>query len=331
MADFTYVASYFNKIYDAYVDEHEIVMINEKQPIMGKIGTIVAGDSKSQFMTFEINRYYDGIDLSNKMIKINYVYEVMGKVVMREGTSLYSDDACNICCNDKKLRFSWLLPSEAALKKGTLGCSIVFIGEDGYNFQTEIFELTIQPSITNDGTLEQVVKVDWFTDIESRLYKVEQATGGVDLDYSSLINKPSINGTELNGDMELDFISGKASSTNLGGVKAIDKNASMTQAVGIDSDGYLWVQPSAGGSGVSGGADGFSPIVTITPTTDGNTLAILDKNGLKTTEIKNGTNGTNGVSITDVEITADNKITISSSVPESYEVASNTKIDEIFN
>ena len=31
MADFTYVTAPYNKIYDTYIDEHEIVTIDEKE------------------------------------------------------------------------------------------------------------------------------------------------------------------------------------------------------------------------------------------------------------------------------------------------------------
>lgn len=42
------------------------------------------------------------------------------------------------------------------------------------------------------------------------------------------------------------------------------------------------------------GADGFSPIATVTPTSNGATISITDKNGTTTANITNGINGQNG-------------------------------------
>lgn len=296
MADWTNVTASYNKIYDTYIDEHEIVIIDEKQPQLGEIGLIVAGDSNSQFMTFEINRYYDNIDLSNKLIKIAYLYKKNNEIKITKTTKIYADDACNICYTDDLLRFSWLLPAEVALQEGKVAASISFIGlddEQGYELKTTIFELEVKPSLVSNESLEHAIKVTWFGDIESRIYKLEQYSGLVDLDYNTLINKPSINGTKLEGDVELTFIE-QATQSELGGIKALPKETDQTQPVGIDEEGFLWVKPSSGGGGGGTGADGFSPIVSMSEEEGGTLLTIVDKNGIKTAHIKNGINGKDG-------------------------------------
>ena len=50
-------------------DEHQIIQITEKTPILKNIGKIVCGDTNSNILSFEINRYYDGVDLCTKNIK----------------------------------------------------------------------------------------------------------------------------------------------------------------------------------------------------------------------------------------------------------------------
>ena len=298
MADFTYVTAPYNKIYDTYIDEHEIVTIDEKQPKLGNTGVLVAGDSNSQFMTFEINRYYDNIDLSDKFIKIFYIFTTEdGKIKPTKKNPIYSDDACNICYNDKKLRFSWLLPAEVALNSGKVAANISIIGEDNYSLNTTLFELEIQTSLTGNDITEATAKLSWISDIEARLYKVEQATGGVDLDYNTLVNKPKINGIELDGDTPISFVE-QASASDLGGIKSLPKTEDQTQPVGIDEEGFLWVKPSSGGAGGGTGADGFSPIVSMTEEEGGTLLIIIDKNGPQTTHIKNGINGADGSSVT---------------------------------
>ena len=51
------------------IDEHQIIKITEKTPELHNIGKIVCGDANSNILTFEINRYYDNIDLLTKNIK----------------------------------------------------------------------------------------------------------------------------------------------------------------------------------------------------------------------------------------------------------------------
>ena len=57
------------------VDEHQIIKITEKFPEPKNIGKIVCGDVNSSILTFEINRYYDNVDLLSKNIKFIVITE----------------------------------------------------------------------------------------------------------------------------------------------------------------------------------------------------------------------------------------------------------------
>ena len=48
------------------VDEHTIIKITEKTPSLQNVGKIVMGDTNSNILTFEMNRFYDGVDLYTK-------------------------------------------------------------------------------------------------------------------------------------------------------------------------------------------------------------------------------------------------------------------------
>lgn len=63
-------------------DEHQIIKITEKTPLLNNIGKIVTGDTNSNILTFEINRYYDGVDLYTKLIKIIVKNELDRKSVV---------------------------------------------------------------------------------------------------------------------------------------------------------------------------------------------------------------------------------------------------------
>lgn len=59
-------------------------------------------------------------------------------------------------------------------------------------------------------------------------------------------------------------------------------------------DGQNGKDGQKGADGING-QDGFSPLATITQTSEGATISIIDKNGTTSVEIKNGKDGTNGV------------------------------------
>ena len=74
------------------IDEHQIIAINEKTPTPQNIGKIVRGDTNSNILTFEMNRYYDGIDLSDKNIKI---------LVNNNVDNIFVEDAVNLQTTDE--------------------------------------------------------------------------------------------------------------------------------------------------------------------------------------------------------------------------------------
>ena len=61
------------EIYNSMVDDDEEILITDRDVAIKNIGTIVKGDSNSQILTFKINRYYEGVDLSTK--NINFIYK----------------------------------------------------------------------------------------------------------------------------------------------------------------------------------------------------------------------------------------------------------------
>lgn len=152
--------------YEKLGDEHEIVRISDKEAKIGNIGKIVKGENNSQLLTFEINRFYDNVDL--KDMNILFLYQ------NKDG--IFTTKASNIIYNNYLLRFNWLLPYGVTLYSGTITACIHFIGKDenvNYTLKTTNFHLTVEDSL--DGTdIEITVPDNWFADIENRLSVLEQ-------------------------------------------------------------------------------------------------------------------------------------------------------------
>lgn len=152
--------------YSTMKDEHEIVIINEKNVTVGNIGVIVRGDINSQEIEFEINRKYDEVDLLDKTFYI--VYKTKGGVFKKE--------AIDISYNETKIRFNWLLDENATLYVGDITATIQIEGLDEkgnlYQIKTKNFTLTVQDSLSEYD--EEGIYHSWAENIEDRVESLEE-------------------------------------------------------------------------------------------------------------------------------------------------------------
>lgn len=147
------------------VDEHQVIKIIEKSPILQNIGKIVLGDVNSNILTFEINRYYDGVDLYAKNIKF----------IIKNELGIFTEDAVNVYYNNELLRFSWVLSDSVTYKSGIVTVAIIFMGlESGKNYalKTIPFNIKIENSLEFSETVPS--EKNWFVDIENRISELEQ-------------------------------------------------------------------------------------------------------------------------------------------------------------
>lgn len=155
------------------VDEHQLIKITEKTPALQNIGKIVMGDINSNILTFEINRYYDGVDLYTKNIKI----------IVKNELGIFTEDTYNLQYNNDLLRFSWILSDSVTYKSGTITAAIIFIGtEAGQNYALKTVPFTIKIENSLDFLNIAPPQKNWFVDIESRLFDLENTSGGINID-----------------------------------------------------------------------------------------------------------------------------------------------------
>lgn len=151
-------------IKSSMVDEHQIVKITEKVPEIKNIGKIVCGDTYSNIITFEIKRYYDNVDLLTKNIKF----------IVKNELGSFTEDAVNTQYNDELLRFSWVLSDSVTYKSGDIKAAIIFLGtEQGRNYALKTIPFILKIDNSLDLIDTDPLNKDWFTDIENRLYSLE--------------------------------------------------------------------------------------------------------------------------------------------------------------
>lgn len=143
-------------------DQHSTATISEKIVDVSNVGTFIMGEHNSSIITFQIDRYYDGVDLSEKKIKIIY----------KNSNGIYeSDDAeiCNVKYSQKSLRFSWIVSSNVT-QTSKFVAYVCFISDD-YLMKTENFIITVKSSF-DPSTSEP--SANWFVTIEGKLEKIEK-------------------------------------------------------------------------------------------------------------------------------------------------------------
>lgn len=167
------------KTYNLMSDEHQIITITDKEAIVENIGTIVSGDTNSCLLTFEINRFQDGIDLSDKKIRFNY----------KNSNGKFYDIAVNVKYNDDVIRFSWLLPYSLTQPGGNVIASIEFYGyieyDEEYSYKTKNFKLSVEKSLgVDDGSDESYN--NWVIRIENDVEVIQKKISEIEKDIKSI-------------------------------------------------------------------------------------------------------------------------------------------------
>lgn len=142
---------------NSYVDGL-IFNVDPKTKIISKLKdqTLIAGEAMSQYIAFNIPRYFDGIDLSGKNIEVLYI-----------SPDNFSDvnTVINAERNDDTLAFGWVVPGEALTSPGTLAFSIQFSGEK-YKLKTRTIELEIYDGMKSTDILPEPLEQEWYVKLQ---------------------------------------------------------------------------------------------------------------------------------------------------------------------
>lgn len=131
--------------YSEYHDDAISVVDNMKNVIMDESQTNISQEANSQFIPFEMDRYYDGFDLVTTTLSFFFL-DAAGM----SGT----DSPINVTYNSEKIRFGWLVDSRVT---STVGRVQFEIHATGVNSKNERYVwksrpndvLTVLPSISD--------------------------------------------------------------------------------------------------------------------------------------------------------------------------------------
>lgn len=119
--------------------------------------TLISGERNSQYIAFQMPRYYDGIDLSEKNIEVIYVTETgisdINKVI-------------NVRRNEEYLLFGWVVPGGALQDPGTLSFCIEFAGDE-YVMKTMPVEVEVFDGMNGSDIMAEPTGQVWYMQIQN--------------------------------------------------------------------------------------------------------------------------------------------------------------------
>ena len=119
--------------------------------------TLISGERNSQYIAFQMPRYYDGIDLSEKNIEVIYVTETgisdINKVI-------------NVRRNEEYLLFGWVVPGGALQDPGTLSFCIEFAGDE-YVMKTMPVEVEVFDGMNGSDIMVEPTGQVWYMQIQN--------------------------------------------------------------------------------------------------------------------------------------------------------------------
>lgn len=186
--------------------------------------------------------------------------------------------------------------------------NMIVNGNGGGNYDNQINELnnrmttlenrvTIQGLRINNVRTELINLTNDVADLGNSLVSMNQQIGV--LNNSKQDKLTPGNGIEINGNVISATGGGGNSVSNIAWLPNVNENGwvSWQRSMSENAPDPVNITGPAGQNGVNGqnGNDGFSPIVNITPITDGHQIDITDANGTQTFNVLDGANGVNGI------------------------------------
>ena len=191
--------------FDNFSDD-KISLIDENKDITIDASQInISQESKSQFIPFEMPRYYDGIDLTKMAISIHFT---------NSDKQHAASPAVNVQYNNDKIRFAWLVDANATHIDGNLQFEIHADGAisdntgKSYEYRWKskpTDKFNIVKSLCQDPNCEPIyVNEDWVQEIVKNVATaVAEEIKNIQVDLSNYYTKTEVDEKIANVDVDL--------------------------------------------------------------------------------------------------------------------------------
>jgi hypothetical protein len=181
--------------YDNYTDDKLSYVDSNKNINVDQTQINISQEENAQFIPFEMNRYYDGIDLSEMLFQIHYI---------NSASEEDYDNVVNFQYNDSKIRFAWLIDRSVTYLAGNISFEIRATGtnEKGDNYcwiSRPNGSLNILESLAGTGIVQP--DSDWYTGFVNTMNsKIKEAS-----EYASQASTSATEAKEAAEQVQIDI------------------------------------------------------------------------------------------------------------------------------
>lgn len=126
---------------------------------------LLTGEQNSQYIRFELPRYYDGIDLSEKSIEVIYI---------APDSSGDINKVINVQRSENTIQFGWVVPGPALLTAGVLAFCIEFVS-DAYTLKTRQIELEVVDGMDGSAVVPEPVEQEWYVLLRAEFAAIKKS------------------------------------------------------------------------------------------------------------------------------------------------------------
>lgn len=191
--------------FDAYIDNNISIVDANKGISVNNAQVNISQESNSQFIPFEMDRKYDGIDLKDMALSIHFTTS--------DGQH-FASKPVNIEYSENKIRFAWLVDTNATHIDGNIKFEIHADGlilddtkkEYGYRWKSQSTDkFNILKSLCQDPNCEPVVvSDDWVQEIvENVAQSVADKIGDTQINLSNYYTKSEVDTKVANVTVDL--------------------------------------------------------------------------------------------------------------------------------
>ncbi|MBQ7574632.1 MAG: hypothetical protein IJT23_10290 [Clostridia bacterium] len=166
------------------LDSTLIIPITQKKVHTQNLPRIIQGEENADILTFETDRFYNGVDLTATVISIIY----------KNANGTFYERAVNVEYSDDKLRFSWAVSKNATACKGILVINLEFDGLDAHKEVITVksvrFPIEIEPAVLGKE-ISDYKSDNWVEETNARVKNLENECKELSGDITDLDEKLS--------------------------------------------------------------------------------------------------------------------------------------------
>ena len=161
--DYTLITNGMYDIYDEYEDANFCIIDDDRSIHMNDSHIVITEELNSQYIPFKTKRFWDGIDLTKMLIRINFI---------NSNYELGASKVINVKYNSEYIIFHWLIDRDLSCVYGEIKFEILAIGKniqgDHYLWRTKPDgKINIIKGLDYNGVIEPTP--DWYIDFQQTM------------------------------------------------------------------------------------------------------------------------------------------------------------------